>query len=626
MQYDAWQPEGRVDAVGLTFVSPDKLETNYYLLNAVSDAIVSVDREHRISYANQAACRLLGRPRSELRGRDFRGLILVDREAEQRKNPGVAALSDAEILDRIYGPALEDGEIVASDDVQLIHKTGECLHAVLTAIPVESRESGEVEGALLVCRDLTPGVLLDLNLRQREELLTGIFELIPTGILLLNSNGNLVRMNATARRVLQLSEQDARELRGRPLPPAQWRARKENESTAFQDAPFQRSLATNAPHEEVYYLESVGGYMLVSSSPLGRGAAPMIITTFTGVEGPRRAADRRLDATVQLSSRVNGLLTRLLTEQGADRTIETALSGTAELLTADLAVIALHESEDDTLRFAHLFSKDPKVMADFQEFRTPALDTPYGLIYHNTNSFIIEDYAGHRLSQPEFTQLGAFTFIGAPIMSENRILGAVYFFRTAGDAFSEQEREHIDLFAPVLSASLYKAGYEAKLNELAATDPLTGLWNRRVFFQELEKEIERAERYSSTFSMLMVDLDFFKEVNDEHGHLAGDEVLMRVAECLQQHTRKADLVARSGGEEFLILLPETELDGAVTTAEKIRSRLAALSIAFNGRSLHVTVSIGCGQHARGERTDGFYSRIDGLLYKSKRAGRNRVSH
>lgn len=163
----------------------------------------------------------------------------------------------------------------------------------------------------------------------------------------------------------------------------------------------------------------------------------------------------------------------------------------------------------------------------------------------------------------------------------------------------------------------------AALERLSVTDTLTGLFNRRHLTERLHEEIRRARRHDHRFSVLMADIDHFKEFNDSYGHQAGDQVLARLGEILREATREIDYAARYGGEEFLVLMPETELEGAVAVAERIRARLASEPIA-GGR---VTVSVGVAAFpAHGESPEGLIASADAALYAAKRAGRNRVVH
>ncbi|MBI5510824.1 MAG: diguanylate cyclase [Deltaproteobacteria bacterium] len=157
-----------------------------------------------------------------------------------------------------------------------------------------------------------------------------------------------------------------------------------------------------------------------------------------------------------------------------------------------------------------------------------------------------------------------------------------------------------------------------QVSQLARTDPLTGLFNRRYFKEQLEREIARALRYARPTALVLFDLDHFKDVNDRHGHVIGDRVLVRFAEILRSTTRKPEVVARVGGEEFVVLLPETESAGARTLAERVR-------LLQKNEGLHTTVSAGVAaapEHAK--NADELYGNADKCLYRAKQGGRDRV--
>ena len=168
----------------------------------------------------------------------------------------------------------------------------------------------------------------------------------------------------------------------------------------------------------------------------------------------------------------------------------------------------------------------------------------------------------------------------------------------------------------------------ARLEQRATTDPLTGLLNRRALVERLTTEMERALRYDTSVSLLLVDLDHFKHVNDTYGHLAGDGVLRAVSELLTEEARSSDLVARYGGEEFLVVLPETDDAGAAVLAERMRERVAGhLFRAWESDGpLRVTASIGLATFpaARIESVEDLFARADAALYRAKAEGRDRV--
>jgi len=162
---------------------------------------------------------------------------------------------------------------------------------------------------------------------------------------------------------------------------------------------------------------------------------------------------------------------------------------------------------------------------------------------------------------------------------------------------------------------------EARLEHLASTDELTGVTNRRRLFELAKAEIDRSDRYERPFSVAMIDVDHFKRLNDEHGHAAGDEALRTLVRIVAKVLRKVDVLGRYGGEEFLLLLPETDAAGALDVAERVRATVAAES---GGSGHAMTVSAGVAQRKREEHLDALLRRADDALYAAKQGGRNCV--
>jgi len=166
---------------------------------------------------------------------------------------------------------------------------------------------------------------------------------------------------------------------------------------------------------------------------------------------------------------------------------------------------------------------------------------------------------------------------------------------------------------------------EEELRRMAATDPLTGLPNRREFMSALGSEWERARRYGHPSSLLMVDIDHFKKVNDLHGHAAGDEALRQLAECMRGELRTTDLPARLGGEEFAVLLPMTDALAAIEIAERLRQRVVATIISWEDKSFSISISVGVACVDSGSSSsDACLARADAALYRAKQTGRNKV--
>jgi diguanylate cyclase (GGDEF)-like protein len=166
----------------------------------------------------------------------------------------------------------------------------------------------------------------------------------------------------------------------------------------------------------------------------------------------------------------------------------------------------------------------------------------------------------------------------------------------------------------------------ALLQELSGTDDLTKLANRRRFMEQFANEFARAKRYKTELSFLILDLDFFKQVNDTHGHLAGDSVLVQIAKVMKESVRSSDLVGRYGGEEFGLLLPETGSKGCRVYAERIRKRIEDTRFEAAGKLIHVTVSGGISSYPEiaAESVDELWRSADQALYRAKQNGRNRI--
>ena len=158
----------------------------------------------------------------------------------------------------------------------------------------------------------------------------------------------------------------------------------------------------------------------------------------------------------------------------------------------------------------------------------------------------------------------------------------------------------------------------------ALTDPLTGLPNRAAWDERLELEMARWQRYGGELLMAVLDIDFFKRINDNYGHLAGDKVLKIIATELAKRLRKTDFMARFGGEEFVLLIPSTPLEGAQQLLETLRTAIESCPFHFKGERVTITLSAGVSAFASGERAEQVFERADQALYRAKRSGRNRV--
>jgi diguanylate cyclase (GGDEF)-like protein len=208
---------------------------------------------------------------------------------------------------------------------------------------------------------------------------------------------------------------------------------------------------------------------------------------------------------------------------------------------------------------------------------------------------------------------------------EHEVFGFIHF---PGDGArmrpSEVMLQMLDVVAGATASSLRNARALEEMKKMARTDFLTGLANHRHFQSTLSREVGRARRHSRPLSLLLIDMDLLKTVNDRFGHQAGDAVIRAVARRIQQTCREIDFAARYGGEEFVVILPETDLDGALLAAERIRRSIERTEVGEIGR---ISASIGVASYpVNATNRDDLIRIADQALYVAKDAGRNQVAH
>lgn len=181
-----------------------------------------------------------------------------------------------------------------------------------------------------------------------------------------------------------------------------------------------------------------------------------------------------------------------------------------------------------------------------------------------------------------------------------------------------------DTILKFLSGADVEAQYHETIYRMTIVDGLTGIHNKRYLLESLDREIPRARRHGRPLSLVMFDLDRFKNINDTHGHLAGDHVLKELATLVRERLRPDDIFGRYGGEEFVVLLPETTLEGALNIGEHIRNLVGSFPFTFEGESIPVTISVGAAEYSDDLDVLGFVKLADERLYEAKRGGRDRV--
>ena len=241
------------------------------------------------------------------------------------------------------------------------------------------------------------------------------------------------------------------------------------------------------------------------------------------------------------------------------------------------------------------------------------------------HSFLLFDGYNYQINEPdvqlEMGRQKGHKFVYELTIDESK-LGELIVYR--GRKFSSAE---VTFFENILCALVYPLRNAIKFKQatlLAHTDSLTGLCNRSTFDNALVREINMAQRHENDFSILVIDIDFFKKINDKYGHSAGDAVLKAVAETIQHSLRTSDLVFRYGGEEFVAILNNADCETAYVSADRILQSIRDLEVVYQQQTVSVSVSIGLACLNIADTSTTIFDRADGALYKAKHEGRDQV--
>jgi diguanylate cyclase (GGDEF)-like protein len=213
-----------------------------------------------------------------------------------------------------------------------------------------------------------------------------------------------------------------------------------------------------------------------------------------------------------------------------------------------------------------------------------------------------------------------------PISARGTVVGVLAVYSEKKDKFTDENEALLAMIGNQVSVAVLNAQLYQKTLELAQHDGLTGLSNRRYLMERLNQEMDRAERYQTSLSVIMLDLDKFKSFNDTYGHVKGDELLKAFSAMVKKAVRSTDIPGRYGGEEFFVVLPNTSVKGALVIAERIRASMEALRIPLEDGQPPVgrTASIGVAEFSAGDTIEKLFSHADAALYQAKEGGRNRV--
>jgi len=293
-----------------------------------------------------------------------------------------------------------------------------------------------------------------------------------------------------------------------------------------------------------------------------------------------------------------------------------------------LFYLAIYDENTNVVQFQSYNSKGDVVKIKSRDIKVQPGITGHIILERKT--VFIKDIRNPQTDDPVETLIylrsdKARTYLGIPLQVRKRIIGVLSLQSTVPDAFSPDEVQTLETIAVQAAIAIDNARLFDEMENQAITDGLTGLFNHRYFAEVSEKELARALRYQEPLSLIIIDLDHFKKINDQHGHLTGDRLLQLIAHNCNTSLRKIDILCRYGGEELAVLLPETSLEDARVVAERLREAVEASNLVTNDGVIKVTASLGVAEAGK-DVTDmhTLIERADKALYAAKDAGRNCV--
>lgn len=561
------------------------------LIESMDDSVIVLDNLNRVVDLNLSAKRIINRTGDEI----------IGQSAEQV----FAAWSG--MVEHFRGETQANTVIVL--------EKGDAQYYYDLRISLLYDRRGGSAGRLVVLRDITEQVQADKAVHESEDRYRNLVELSPETIAV-HCEGKIVYANAAGLKLFGASSLD--EVMNKPILDfvhpdyrelAMERARKS----------YEEKLPAGLLEEKMIRRDGQVIDVEVVSAPItyhGKPATQVVIRDITGRKSVEEKLRRQLEELTVLHA---------VAVAGAETTSEDALIEQATLIVGtalypnNFGVLLLDEAND--VLNEHVSYRRARM--EGQLITVPLGQGIAGTVAATGEPMRIADVR----AEPAYLDLypNILSELCVPLKVDQRVIGVINAESTRLDAFTEDDERLLMTMASQLATAIEKVRLFEEVQQLAITDPLTGLYNRRHFFELAEREFDRARRYNHPLSVIMMDLDYFKQVNDTYGHLVGDQVLQTVAQRLQQELREVDLLGRYGGEEFTVFLPETDLVGVRQVAERLCQRVAQSPVDTERAPVSITISLGVvGLDESCTSLDVLIDRADQALYTAKQGGGNRV--
>lgn len=570
------------------------------LAEAANDGIVII-QDGKLVYANRRCFEIGGYSQEELIGQDFLRFLRPD---------------DHEQIMRAYLRRLSGSTTGGLVESALLTKDGSWRNLEYNTGLIEYQGRPAVVAYL---RDITSRKEIEQQLRDSEELYRSIVTVSPDDISITDLDGRIQLVSPAGLRMFGYAAGDA--LEGKSLA----------EFVVPEDrARFIRDVALLAQGPELGILEYHGlrkdGTLFefeINGGVLRDGAGKPKSLVFVVRDITER---RRIEASERQRVQELEVLRATLQDISAELELPRLLKAIVERMVGLMNVrdseLAMYHEDARQLEIVVSYLKERDYTGTIMQLGEGCM----GMVAQTRQSMVIDDYAEWEGRSPQY--LASHTSIVAvPLVSGARLLGVL----AVGDEadrrkFNHRDMQLLEMFAQQAVIAIQNAELFSEVQRLATIDPLTGILNRRSFFERAIQEFTRSRRYHTPLSLVMLDLDHFKKINDTFGHLIGDKALSEISGTCAAQIRTSDFVGRYGGEEFVVLLPETSLEGALCIAQRLCDTIRDVTIESKQGLVKVTASVGVAELMEDyANLDALLEHADAALYRAKQAGRNRVS-
>ena len=384
-------------------------------------------------------------------------------------------------------------------------------------------------------------------------------------------------------------------------------------------AQIQETLVNETPHKVemplILRTSAEEKWVQAEFIPLNKHYVINIIRDMSAIRNQQQAEASSRRELELLRQAISAFTSVLNTEQ----VLESVMQYLGRIIELDRAI--LYVIDQDQLRILASRGFPPGIA---ETDHTIPLENPQFIAVNRTRfPIFLSDASNYK----PFKKLGHLnqgrSWLGVPLFGHARLIGYLSIYHDKPGLYAKVQAELAQIFGSEASIAIENARLFEQAQKMAITDSLTNFYNRRYFIELANLEIRRSRRYGSPLTLIMFDIDDFKSINDRFGHLAGDRVLVNLCECFRNGTRDSDILGRYGGDEFVILMPETRLDQAAEAIERLRAQLATCLEPIGEPAAHVTVSVGLAQYCEPcKDIDELLRRADQALYQAKQAGRD----